>query len=617
MLNRTIFSIEDAETALKVDYVICSVSGPLEKFLKKNRYAVYVACNTWLTIMDDLGVPVGLLYEVRAVIRSYGLYACVNVCRGLADEVLLGFLDSLPLPGEHQWLNSRVPETNERPFLAILDYIGEASAESIAEYGRCSLQILLYLERFTYDGSTSMGTASVGKFVAANQRCREFEYDWSNCPGQSLGSMISCALAEMITEEHFVFDEGLCGFSSGSYTEAMMDPDPDPFKKSPAGKWAALSRYRTYWCDLMYPLPHSSNKWRSYRKPVLTLVPKTFASYRVIFPEDIVMSFYAHGVLEAFRKMLERNGTSRFINERNQSVNRELSRMGSHNQVWATIDMSSASDTISKALAFSYVPMWFRPYLLGVTSNECVQLTTGQPIVRKLFTLLTSGNPMTWIFQSVWFIAVGRVAASLCGDPSPELCVFSYGDDMIVRKEYYETTCELLATLGHTVNIRKSYSTGGFRESCGGWFYNSEDITPTFWPRRVFPTAKVEYYPVLIDLQHKAAKNCWHGMNSFLCAEIRSQFPKVTSSSIGSVYSDLWDWLCDEYSDDLSDHLQVEEVVRVMPPYTGDLVQMVAYVEYLARGPLYESELDRLLGTSSSRLERYIFYGTGKFRFTM
>jgi hypothetical protein len=64
-----------------------------------------------------------------------------------------------------------------------------------------------------------------------------------------------------------------------------------------------------------------------------------------------------------------------------------------------------------------------------------------------------------------------------------------YGDDIIVPVEYVRTVTEHLEAFGLKVNSDKSYGSGKFRESCGGDYYDGEDVTPVRL-RRVLPTTR-------------------------------------------------------------------------------------------------------------------------------
>jgi hypothetical protein len=82
------------------------------------------------------------------------------------------------------------------------------------------------------------------------------------------------------------------------------------------------------------------------------------------------------------------------------------------------------------------------------------------------------GNGFTFELESLIFLAI---CESVCGDG-----VTVYGDDIVIPTEYYSATCEALALFGFLVNEKKSFSSGHFRESCGGDFIRGVSVTPVY-----------------------------------------------------------------------------------------------------------------------------------------
>lgn len=601
-MDNTIFSVMDAKSATRADF--CSGDS---RAVDRNYLQVFYACNIWFGSLRDIGVPMGLIVPIADVVKHIGLRPVCTACFDIAES-MLGELGRVSFTGEHlfrRYLTSYI----QSPIADVLDFIQEAVAQTTEESTKLCLQFLLFLERFTYSGGADE-EASIRKYLDVNSACRDLEYDWGLQPGETLIGFVRDALAEMLTVEDWFPDDTENDFSTGSVLEAMSIKPADPANKSTLSKWGYLSRYVANAYGVQYPLPGGRWGSRDMRMPRMTLVPKSFTSRRVIFPEDSYMSFTAHGLLVALRRMLTRNGTMSFINERDQSVNRELARVGSQTGEWATIDMSSASDSIGKALVFRCIPRWFVNVALQVSSWNIEYPVDGRLVRKKLFSFLTSGNPMTWLFESVWFLALGRVAAALAGDPHPELSTFSYGDDMVVRSCNYETTLQVLESFGHRVNVRKSYGEGRFRESCGGWFFDGQDVTPTFWPRRTVEPRETEVAAALVDLQHKCYTNGWFSTAAWVTECVEALYPKMTKSSIGSSYGDLWDPDCDEYYDSTYRHSSFISEVKRHGADKRHLAEYVAYAQYLLQGPLYVSDEDKAWGISTSRFEALMRYPT-------
>jgi hypothetical protein len=182
----------------------------------------------------------------------------------------------------------------------------------------------------------------------------------------------------------------------------------------------------------------------------------------------------------------------------NQSRNQELARVGSITGEFATIDLSSASDT----LAFNVVPLLFpedwASFLMRVRSPAYI-LDGKQRLYEKFSSM---GNGSTFAVETLLF------AAACFAVGSKTLCV--YGDDIIIETHLVEKLIALLAFLGFTVNTDKSFTSGPFRESCGTHWYDGIDVTP------VYIRDVNERKPVLCHLVNSLASIAGEHLASFL-----------------------------------------------------------------------------------------------------
>jgi hypothetical protein len=76
----------------------------------------------------------------------------------------------------------------------------------------------------------------------------------------------------------------------------------------------------------------------------------------------------------------------------------------------------------------------------------------------------------------IWAIAKA-VIAHVYPEPS-QVPVFVYGDDIVLPSKIAQAVTTALGMAGLMVNQSKSFVRGPFRESCGGEFVNTFDITP-------------------------------------------------------------------------------------------------------------------------------------------
>lgn len=147
--------------------------------------------------------------------------------------------------------------------------------------------------------------------------------------------------------------------------------------------------------------------------------------------------------------------------------NRELARIGSIDGSKGTIDLVSASDSIGLQRFLQYFPTGFLKTIMLASRSETAVLPDGRDVVLRMIS--TMGNGFTFPLQTVIFASVVRAVYQLMGKPCycPKTQFGVFGDDIIVDSDAYDFVCAMLVKLGFEVNVRKSFNTGLFRESCG------------------------------------------------------------------------------------------------------------------------------------------------------
>lgn len=221
-----------------------------------------------------------------------------------------------------------------------------------------------------------------------------------------------------------------------------------------------------------------SQHWSRFLKRVglvdykkISFVPKTAKTHRVIAVEPLLNTLVQKGIDNEMRERLARELR---INLKDQSINQRLAREGSENWLsedpYATIDLSSASDSITEALVECVCPpgwkhLWDSARTPGSQYN-------GEAV--KLNQYVSMGNGFCFPLQTLLFSA----AAMSCGAKRGDFHV--YGDDIIVRKSVAERLLPWLRDLGFIPNQDKTFVDGPFRESCGEDFYNGVRVRPVF-----------------------------------------------------------------------------------------------------------------------------------------
>jgi len=198
----------------------------------------------------------------------------------------------------------------------------------------------------------------------------------------------------------------------------------------------------------------------------LVFVPKSWKTHRSVVVEPVLNSMFQLGIGDYISKRLSKAG----INLRDQTLNQRLARVGSLTGALATLDLSSASDTIAEGLVYDLLPLdwaiWLGHYRTGSVSykGQCVRL-------QKFSSM---GNGFTFPLESLIFYAL----AYACADEGDTVSV--YGDDIIVPSHVAGHLMELLRVTGFIPNPDKSFSSGPFRESCGADYLKGIDIRPSY-----------------------------------------------------------------------------------------------------------------------------------------
>lgn len=193
-------------------------------------------------------------------------------------------------------------------------------------------------------------------------------------------------------------------------------------------------------------------------------VPKTALVNRPICVEPGANVYLQLGLGAMFRTALKRIG----IDLDSQELNRWLALLGSHTGEWATIDLSSASDTIARRLVqiiFSYSPKlvtWLK-VMEAIRSPFTNWGSAKNPEWRLNHKFSSMGNGFTFELETLLFWALSSAAAEEIGGK----CAAVYGDDIIVSRDAFHHVSGVLEECGFTINLAKSYNSSYFRESCG------------------------------------------------------------------------------------------------------------------------------------------------------
>jgi len=240
---------------------------------------------------------------------------------------------------------------------------------------------------------------------------------------------------------------------------------PDKMSSEPtltSSAWTSLSSWRsTAWAracavDGRLPVVVRGNRFTS--------VPKDCTKNRGIAIEPSINVFYQLSLGRLIRQRLRRCGVN--LNE-GQDIHRRLAREASTEGHLATLDLSNASDTICKNLVeFLLPPSWFQVLSDLRSSSTRFFKNSDSFVVLEKFSSM--GNGFTFELETLIFQCLVTACCELrMKDPF----VSVYGDDIILPTECSRDVISFLKFCGFEVNQRKSFTSGPFRESCGGDFF--------------------------------------------------------------------------------------------------------------------------------------------------
>jgi len=248
-------------------------------------------------------------------------------------------------------------------------------------------------------------------------------------------------------------------------------------------------------------------------------VPKTASKPRVIAIEPVAMQYMQQAIADWIRPRIEMHCryTAGHVNFRDQTVNSKFARSASRDGVYATLDMSDASDRVSCKRVWSMlqsVPDFRR----CVFATRSTRASIPGGLVRPLRKFASMGSAMCFPIEAMaFYIAIisSRIAHSGRRPTPREIYlasreIYVYGDDLIVPANETPSIISTLESFGFKVNTDKSFWTGKFRESCGSDYYDGEDVTPVYL-RRMPPSDRADVIGV-VSLTSFANQCYWIGL---------------------------------------------------------------------------------------------------------
>lgn len=225
----------------------------------------------------------------------------------------------------------------------------------------------------------------------------------------------------------------------------------------------------------------------------LAFVPKTALIDRAICIEPHGLVPLQKGAGSWIRNRLRLAGLDL---SKQPDVNRHYAYLGSVNGNYATIDLSSASDTISISVVAELLPYEWLDFLSDLRSPFTLY---PDGTCRENEKFSSMGNGYTFELETLIFYAISKTLAEELGADGYVGC---FGDDIICPTEIADELIDRLTLFGFSVNVEKTYTKGPFRESCGHDYFRGVNVRPYFIKETI--NYVTEVYRYLNGIRHWA-----------------------------------------------------------------------------------------------------------------
>lgn len=406
----------------------------------------------------------------------------------LASEIAYRYAEPLPSYPE------KLSKEALLEWLPRFDIEDPAGARSVGKYFLLSqLKALVAKYRYDIPGLDAWAEERAWeKFMATEQKCSEVNeqiragsINLSSDELHRMRGFIAHVLRDVPSFEELsssvAFGPGAALGIHGQATSA--------YRKLLANKWSVSSASRDYarvfahahpqvleiLADPQCYLHDDATFYDAFEKQVdivdhntVLFVPKTTLTRRSIAVEPLLNNWLQTAVDVAMRHRLKSAGND--LTDQNR--NRQMAWEGSFDEEngFCTIDLSSASDSISTELVRELLPPdWF--YLLNRLRSPSFKYGG---VTHRYEKFCSMGNGFCFPLQTLIFLAV--CSAVEAGQIRNDFR--AYGDDILVRKSSFAAVTDLLGRCGFTLNKKKTFSSGVFRESCGGDYWQGVDVRP-------------------------------------------------------------------------------------------------------------------------------------------
>lgn len=395
-------------------------------------------------------------------------------------------------------------------------------------------------------------TVAMDKFFKFEEQCRETNRRFKNLCFDPIFFGVNCELLEATRSKiaqilgSFSGDEwfdsggwgpGVTTQLKGSYVSAInkfhLENGITPDLYALVGNCFDVAY--PGWAAHMEHLYGSSQRWSFQKGNTVCTVPKNSKTNRVIAVEPGINLWFQKAIGSMIRRRLLRFS----IDLNTQENNQRLAYSSSKDGRLATVDFSSASDSISSEVVRYLIPnhpphdqpdplprdvSWKWLMIMESCRSEFGVLKSGAHRWEKFSSM---GNGFTFELESLIFYAAACAVHRKLGISTSSISV--YGDDVILDTRALDLFSSFTKFLGFTINQKKSFSTGYFRESCGSYYWDGIDVKPIFLKERINNVEAV--YKLANGIRNLAhRRNSYYGCDRMLLATHRhlsSRLPRL------------------------------------------------------------------------------------------
>jgi hypothetical protein len=397
-----------------------------------------------------------------------------------------------------------------------------------------------FLSKLIPKDTSKLDRVAYNTFIRSNDRCKAFNATHIVNSFPTAGDETAYGEFRKILEDFFLSDLGSdCSLTWSNIAlnarcgpgAAVMASGTSHYSKMYSGPLSATSSQllHLHAADIaMWPEESNAEiiRQENFGSPTIVegsrscFVPKSVKTSRMISVEPTLNMYYQLGLGEILRIRL-----LRFFGidlETQPSTNRWMACLGSRIDAsfgdgFATIDLSSASDSISLGLCGEIIPEdWLSAMISLRSPSTSIKLSPTSKVIEdsgdidvQLNMISTMGNGFTFPLQTAIFAAMASACISVSdgvrfhpracnpGNLAGQFSVF--GDDIVIRARESTRLLRLLRSCGFEPNLDKTFHSGDFRESCGHDYYRGFNVRPVFLRKMDSETDLVVLVNLLAD----------------------------------------------------------------------------------------------------------------------